>query len=353
MQEKKDVLLNRIINEKEYKQKKYLLSSLPQYLTIGMHYNCNAKCIFCAGGNYKSSFEKYVRFIEPKLEKPLKQASVIGFHGYGELFLMPQIEIFLEYINKKHAGKIKDLFTNGMALNSKILKKLAESEYQLSVSLHAVDGDTHSKLTGMKSYENIISNIKELVKVRNTLNPELSIHLMFVANKLNIDSLPEFIKLAAKLGVNSVKVSYMKVYRKKDLRLSCFYEKGKTIESFLKAETMSQKTGLALRLPYYFMKKYKKENVCDHPWVYSFIDANDGSVNACCFPGKSVGQIGTKTYESLWNSKGYRGLRKCLSDGTPDSQCRFCVYYDPNNINSIRSHVSLNIIDRKSILSDV
>jgi len=43
---------NRLLSGMELDNGKRILKSTPQYVTIGAHFRCNARCIFCLGGDY-------------------------------------------------------------------------------------------------------------------------------------------------------------------------------------------------------------------------------------------------------------------------------------------------------------
>ena len=55
-----EILLNNSLKKVEIEQKKLELKSTPSYITIGAHYGCNAKCVFCLGGNYREIYGNYI-----------------------------------------------------------------------------------------------------------------------------------------------------------------------------------------------------------------------------------------------------------------------------------------------------
>ena len=82
MDQKKE---NSVLNSYEIATGKIKLISTPQYVTIGAHYSCNAKCVFCLGGDFPSfDLKIYKELFEKKLGEVLKRADHIGFCGFGE-----------------------------------------------------------------------------------------------------------------------------------------------------------------------------------------------------------------------------------------------------------------------------
>lgn len=344
---------NKFLNSFEIKKGLTQLSSYPRYVGIGTHFFCNAKCIFCLGGNYECfTVERYKRFFEEKLKNILCKAEVVDFHGYGELLLMPNINRFIKYINKTLSEQIKTIFTNGIALKN---INFSDGKYNVMVSLHASNKSLHKQIVGVDSFDYIVSNIVNLKKYKN-----VDVTLYSVLNKLNINDMENFVKLAAKLKVKNVIFKYMTIFNYNHFNLSVFMDRNNANDNILKALKTAKKLGININCPPLFFEKNKISPVCMQPWNNIYIE-NQGTVNPCCFSGGHIGNLEKMEFSSLWNSKKYQNLRDSIINNKPNEYCKKCINYNLNNINKLSSHITFRksthnkllrfITDNKNVFS--
>ena len=323
---------NKLLNSFEIKKGLSKLSSYPRYVGIGTHFFCNAKCIFCLGGKYECfTIDRYKNFFEEKLKDVLCKAEIVDFHGYGEMLLMPDITDFIKYINKTLPEQTKTIFTNGIALKN---KSLFDGKYNIMVSLHASNKNLHKQIVGVDSFDTIISNIINLQKQKN-----VNITLYSVLNKLNINDMENFVKLAAKLKIKNVIFKYMTIFDVSHFSLSVFMDKNNANENILKAIKTAKKLGVNINCPPLFFEKSRLRPVCMQPWNNIYIE-NQGTVNPCCFTGSHIGNLEKTEFGNLWNSKKYQNLRKSITNNNPTEYCKKCINYNPNNINKLSSHIT-------------
>jgi MoaA/NifB/PqqE/SkfB family radical SAM enzyme len=333
---------NLLFNDFEYAMGKIHLESTPEGVGIGAHYSCNAECVFCLGGKPKLfSLQRYKDFFEPKLGDALSKARYANFCGFGELLLMPDIEKFLEYVNEGIPLVNKIYTTNGTPLlNNKVLNLLTESKSVVEISLHASNGYLHKLLTKMNTFEHIVSGIRQLVSMRKHIGRP-AIVLIFLVNTINIENLPDFIELAAVLGVDQVICNYMTIFHSKHLKLSCYFKQEITNASFEKAEELSHKLKIPLKLPPRFglSSQTDKKHICSDPWKYFYVE-NETSVLPCCYAGDNFGYLEKVDFQTIWNGPDYKDLRSCLVKGLAHRWCKYCYKYRSKNVNDIRSHIN-------------
>lgn len=343
---------NLVLNDFEYAAGKLDLESTPEGVGIGAHYNCNAKCIFCLGGKPKLfSLERYKDFFEPKLGEVISKARYVNFCGFGELFLMPDIERFIAYAEEKYPRVNKIYTTNGSPLTKdKILYSLIRTKAAVQVSLHACESRLHGFLTKMNNFDQISDAIKKLVSMRKD-KEHPSVVLVFLVNTLNIESLPAFVEFAAGLGVNEVVCSYLTVFHRSQLKYSSFFKQDITAESFRRAEELSLRLNIPVRLPPTFGEKARHDKMlyCSDPWKYFYVE-NEGSVLPCCFAGDHIGYLDSADFGTLWNGAHYKNLRNSVSKGWTSEWCRYCYKYRSANVNDIRSHINFRPGLREKIL---
>ncbi|GAB1401829.1 radical SAM protein [Elusimicrobiota bacterium] len=338
------IKFNSILNNFEINKSSIVLSSAPKNIGIGAHFFCNAKCIFCLGGKYSPfSIDRYKMFFEEKLKDILIKAENVDFHGFGELLLMPDINSFIKRINKTLPEQRKTFFTNGINLKN---KNFDDGRFNIIISLHASNAKLHKNIVGVDGFEEIISNIKELKKQKN-----IKITLYSVITKINLDDMCDFVRLGAKLKVDAITFRYLTIFDYKDFDLTVYMYKNQTNENINKSLELAKKLGIYINVPQMFsdtgIKQIKK--TCRCPWDYTYIE-NQGTVNACVFAGKHIGNLTDSNFKDVWNSLKYQKLRKELLTGQPNDICKKCIEYNSNNINKISAHITFRPLTYNKML---
>ena len=349
--ENKEILLNNSIKNLEIKQKKIELKSTPSYVTIGAHYGCNAQCVFCLGGSYPSfSLRKYKEFFEPKISHVLKKAINVGFCGFGELLIHPEIKEILDYLNQTIPVQAKAFTTNGIALNETICQKLTDGRYDVMISMHGANARLHEQMTRTKKFNDIVNNIKRLVQLKKEKNSKLSISMVFVVTQQNIDNLCDFIKFSQDLGTDCVCANYLTMYEKEHVGMSVFWQKERTNDILCQAEELKKNLSFSVNLPLKFQKYQETENAsCRDPWEFFYTEVQ-GSVNPCCLAGDHIGNLNNDTFEAIWNSDGYKMLRQGIVTGNIHNWCKNCLKYDKNNVNKLMAHITFRPETQKMLL---
>jgi len=343
---------NASVNGVEVKSGQIKLSSTPQYVTIGAHYKCNSNCVFCLGGEFPDfSLELYKAFFEKKLEGVLNKADHIGFCGFGEILLLPEIMQFLDRINTTLYDSKKVFTTNGIALKPALCDKLSEGNYSILISLHAAEGNLHKFMTGSGHFDLIIKQIKYLKETKEKKNKNLHINLIFLLTTLNLHNLPDFVRLAQEIGADRVTCNYLTVFEPEQLKMSLFFKQDEANKVFCEAQDVADKLQMTLILPPVFGKKSTPvgKPACYDPWNFFYVETQ-GSVNPCCFAGNHIGYLDKEDFGSIWNGPGYTSLREGLVTGDIHTWCKHCYRYNPDNVNDIRSHITFRPETREKLL---
>ena len=235
-------------------------------------------------------------------------------------------------------------------MNSKILEKITSSKYSLQVSLHASNASLHGYLTGIKNggFERIIQQVRTLTaKRKNRLSPYIT--FIFVVNTMNIEDLPNFVELAASLGVDCVQCNYLTIFKQSHLKLSCFFKQKITNQMFDIAAQKANELKIPLLLPPRFSEQECFRSICSDPWKNIYVDT-EGAVLPCCYSGEHFGELEKKNILSVWNNDKFRQLRKDLACGNPVGMCRYCLNNRQDNINILNAHVSFRPEVQKAIL---
>ncbi|MEM2174865.1 MAG: SPASM domain-containing protein, partial [Candidatus Micrarchaeia archaeon] len=221
----------------------------------------------------------------------------------------------------------------------------------LLISLNASNNKLYRLLVGRDYFDLIIEQLKYLVKLQHSFANNLHLALKFLITSLNIEDLPNFVKLASNIGINYIYCHYITIYKPEHLKLSCFFEKDKTNKIFDQTEKLASQLGINIVLPPRFNTKYtNKKIMCSDPWKFFYVEVQ-GSVVPCCFAGGHAGYITKEDFFSIWNGDVYKKLREGLINNNPQLWCKNCYKYDPENVNKIESHITFRPETKKEILN--
>ncbi len=358
IQRKLNISLNRV----EFERRKPVLASTPEVVTIGAHNRCNAKCVWCLEGDYKVfNLDLYREFFEKKLGHVIRSARHVSFVGFGEILWLPRVEQFLDYVNETIPDVVKQFTTNGTPLRpGKIVERLLIGRYSIRVSLHASTPDLHAKIMQIRDFSRIMDNLKYLVRLRDEHRRRgyLHVELFNVLSRDNIDDLPDFVRLAAELGIHRVICNYMTMFSREHIEMSLFFDQARANERMREAEEVAQKLGIFLTLPPRFGQggedRERPEGFCSDPWQYFYAEAQ-GSVLPCCYAGGHVGYLDKQDFGEIWNGEFYQSLRKGISgEGPTHEWCRNCVKFQGHyTVNNILCHITNRPETQKMIVEEV
>jgi len=357
--------LNVALNYREFEQRKDKLFSTPRLVTLGTHNACNAKCVFCLEGKYsRFSLDLYKNFFEARMGHFIRGAEKVTFTGFGEILWVPGIEEFLDYINETLPETEKIFTTNGTPLRPSVIERIVKSRYVLQVSLHASRADLHQKLTKLDGqFDQVIANIRSLVDMRDRLKLGHRIHveLVNILTNDNLSDLPDFMRLAWDLRVQSVRCQYVTMFIPDHIAMSPFHNQaaaneavetaGRVVEE-LRAQDASRP--FHVQLPPLFGSHAASENsICYDPWQHIYVELQ-GSVIPCCVWGDHIGNLNKgDDIDKVWNSRFYQDLRRGMASGDPHPWCKSCVRYAGYNVDSVFCHITNRPEAQKTILREV
>jgi MoaA/NifB/PqqE/SkfB family radical SAM enzyme len=175
------------------------------------------------------------------------------------------------------------------------------------------------------------------------------ITLVFVVNTLNIEDLPNFVELAASLGVDAVQCNYLTIFKPSHLKLSCFFKQETTNQMFDLAVNKAKELNISLILPPRFSATEYAGSICADPWKNIYVDT-EGAVLPCCYSGEHFGEMEKDEIMTIWNNDKFIQIRKDLASGNPLAMCKYCLNSRQDNVNILNAHVSFRPEVQKAIL---
>ena len=189
---------------------------LPINLDLNSLNRCNVSCVMCPpalridkdGARRDPYFRLTLREYQ-KLSQGLRINSAHFVGAYAEPLLNKEIFSLVSYAHSQ--GAFTAITTNALALSEKFSKKLLEAGLDmLSISLHGATRETAEAVMKRSEFDRIINNIRVLQSLKRTMGltrPE--IYFNYVGMRMNIRDLPDFITLAADLGVRFVNLFHL------------------------------------------------------------------------------------------------------------------------------------------------
>ena len=125
-------------------------------------------------------------------------------HGVGEPMMVKNLPRMIRYLKDR---RVYVLFnTNGTLLAPKSREELIDTGLdELRVSLDAADAESFFKVRGKRMFDRIVRNVAEFTALQREIGaatPRVSLWLTGL--KETVDQLPDFVRLAARIGVREV-----------------------------------------------------------------------------------------------------------------------------------------------------
>lgn len=297
---------------------------------------CNQNCYFCSDKVTNKQLKNI--FMDRDLLASLpNQVADLGCEavelcGGGEPFTHPDLPEFIEnclYYNLKLGS-----LTNGTLLKGKLADLVVDTFSFIRISLDSFNPQTYSSvrgasLKGNNSLEQVLKNIKYLVRRKKEMGSKILITVKAVFDKNTLCELSQFINESRELGVDGINIKSVR-----------------NVKEQLDVNSIPQ---------YYvdFLEREKGKNKEGEPWVFGnfnnsvietfdcfacnfhvFIDT-DGSLRLCCYyqnrpKEHTYGKLKVDNLRELWTSIEHR---KAVSS-IDVTKCNLynCKYHNFNNL---------------------
>ncbi|HLP50941.1 MAG TPA: twitch domain-containing radical SAM protein [Chitinophagales bacterium] len=190
-------------------------ATFPQVFEFELSNECNLECQMCAG-EVSSSIRKNRDKLPPiptpyddnfvtQLEKYIPKLKEAKFYG-GEPFLIPIYYKIWDKIKELNPKLELFVITNGSHYNSKIEQLLEDLNFDMAVSIDAVDKEKLERIRKNVIHEKLMTNIKRFSEICTRKGKHLS--LSFTVQKDNWDQFPLVLKLCNEMNAY-IYVSYL------------------------------------------------------------------------------------------------------------------------------------------------
>lgn len=312
---------------------------------------CNSLCASCPltykhflpyEPKHHLTWEQFLQIMEqfPRLERVI-------LHGIGEPLLNPDLPRFIRHLKERGAQVLFN--SNAILLDEARGDALVAAGLdELRVSLDAITPELYARLRGVDALPKVIANLEAFVK-RHGGRATPKVSLWWVSMQANLPQLPDFVRLAARLGIPEVYMQRLVYFGGgEQIGENATMQAGQSLHAALEqqqAQLVRECEQLAAELNLTFRASgatTPSESVatrgehpwqgCLRPWILMYLTAN-GSALPCCispfatqdYPQIILGNVLDQPVTEVWNGARYQALRSAvLSEAPAPWPCQFC-----------------------------
>jgi radical SAM protein with 4Fe4S-binding SPASM domain len=320
---------------------------LPKNLYLETTSRCNLKCKGCI--LYRGSWE-------PQRDLSLKEFMMIcdqlpelewtALHGIGEPLLNAELPHMIQYLKDRNAYVFFN--SNGILLDEKRQVQLIDSGLdELRISLDAASPAGYKAMRDSDKFDRIVSNVQvfsKRIKSLQVFNPKLS--LWYLGTRENISEIPDFVRLAASLGVTEVYLQRLVYFQDDEGYGLARPEKTLMDSDAALTELINQSYEIAQQSGIQFNasglssppesvqtngRNSRPWKRCYRPQTLMYITAN-GNVLPCCispfatsdYESIIMGNVFDSSLAEIWSGQRYRIFRNKRQTEQPPKCCQGC-----------------------------
>lgn len=320
------------------------VAELPRTLYLETTNRCDSKCQTCIRTFLTNEPPKDLTLAE--LQGIVDQFPVLErvvLHGIGEPLLNRELFEMVVYLKTKGAAVVFN--SDAITLTPKRAIKLMESGLdEFRVSMDGATRETYDKIRGVDQFDRVVENVTHLMDQQRKLERQTPrVSLWFTGMKANLDELPAFVRLAARVGVPEVYVQRLvfnnlgMAVAEQSLHHTLQEREQRLIEE---AEGLAREFGMAFKASGLTTPMASLQGTelasrpwsgCQRPWTLSYVTAN-GNVLPCCiapfsaknYRGALLGNAFTEDFSRIWNGEPYQQFRETFESDVPPDACRGC-----------------------------
>jgi MoaA/NifB/PqqE/SkfB family radical SAM enzyme len=308
---------------------------------------CNLLCTTCPRTYVEleppadMSWELFTRIVD---QIPNLQRAVL--HGVGEPMLVRNLPKMVRYL--KDRGTYVLFNTNGTLLNERNGRALIEAGLdELRVSLDAANAKSFRAIRGKDYFNRILKNVRAFRNLQEREGKERPrVSAWLTGLKETIVELPDFVRVAAEIGVREVYLQRLVFFEGDAIGLArpdqALYEQMTRDEAVhLEAATalahsygMTFSASGAASEPGMSLKRHDDGSpwsLCRRPWTVMYFTANGRALPCCIAPfsqrgyeNYTLGDATQQTLQEIWTGTAYHSFREALLSNAPPAACANC-----------------------------
>lgn len=331
----------------------------PSSITIETTTRCPHQCRTC--------IKRYID--EPGEDLPFEQfqrianslfptTKTVHFVGFGEPLVHPAFAEMIGLVKKHHCQL--HLSTSGVRLNEHLTREICEIGGNVVFSIDGAQAETFEYIRPDIKWLLLMKRLESAKKIkREVANPEIHFSASFVAQRSNIEDLPQLVELCHHFDIESLTVTEIQNLMAND---TYFHEEvlspfpGLVNAVYHEAKQVAEKLNVDLRLPQMYcngstdlIENSHKKNVappktktapsngevhdfgkggagyvCQAPWHGLFVSVNGDVSNCCVLTDVVFGNVTEEEPMAIWKGNKFRAHRLKTKLGYPPKKCFHC-----------------------------
>jgi MoaA/NifB/PqqE/SkfB family radical SAM enzyme len=270
------------------------------YLQVEVTTRCNLPgCIMCPRTAWPERWQAQDlswETFEALLPSP-KFFSHVHLSGWGEPLLHPRLWDMARALRAQ--GLKVSLTTNGLGLNEEVQMRVLEHLDMVAISLDGARAETYESVRPGADFHRLVQQVAALCSRKRSLGLERpEVVLLFLKMRPNLAELPEFLRLAASLGVdrvNAPNLDFIPIPEMEPLSLLSPASPDSEIEA-LQREAEAEAEALKMPFRNLSLSPNFDLRVCDaNPLRNAFVTVS-GEVAPCVYLGLPVAGPFTRRY---------------------------------------------------------
>jgi MoaA/NifB/PqqE/SkfB family radical SAM enzyme len=268
----------------------------------------------------------------------------VVMHGVGEPMLVKELPRMIRYL--KDRGTYVLFNTNGTLLQPRKFQALIDTGLdELRVSLDAADRATYLQVRGKDFFQRIVRDVGRFVAHQRQVGATLPrVSLWLTGLKETVAQLPDFVRLAAGMGVREVHLQRL-VFDDTGYGMarweSSLFEQTRAEEqaAIAAAQALGASLGVTLDAsgatePGLSLKRQADDrpwSTCRRPWSLMYFTAHGRALPCCIAPfsargyaSYTLGDATQQTLREIWNGAAYQDFRAALLSDEPPRPCASC-----------------------------
>jgi MoaA/NifB/PqqE/SkfB family radical SAM enzyme len=285
------------------------------------------------------SWELFTRIVDQ-----VPDIARVVLHGVGEPMLVRELPRMIRHL--KQRGTYVLFNTNGTLMQPRRFQELVDTGLdELRVSLDAADRESYARVRGRDFFDRIVRDVGRFTSFQRSIgaaNPRVSLWL--TGMKETVAQLPQFVRLAASMGVGEVHLQrlvfdqagygmarpefslFEQTRESEQQAIAAAQEMGRSLGVVLDASGATE-PGLSLKRP----AEDQPWSSCRRPWSLMYFTAHGRALPCCIAPFSARGYetytLGDATQQELreiWNGPRYQAFRADLLGDAPPKPCANC-----------------------------
>jgi radical SAM protein with 4Fe4S-binding SPASM domain len=323
-----------------------IAASPPVCLYLETTNRCNLLCTTCPRTYEKlepeadMSWELFQRIVDQ-----VPNIARVVLHGVGEPMMVKALPRMIRYLKDRGAYVLFN--TNGTLLTAKKGRELTDAGLdELRVSLDAADAKTFLLVRGKDFFNRILKNVRAFTEMQareGLTSPRVSLWLTGL--KETIEQLPEFVRVAHRIGVKEVYLQRLVFFDEHAIGMArpdqaLFEQMSREDATHLQtAEAEARALGISFNAsganePGTSLKKATADSpwsLCRRPWTVMYFTANGRALPCCIAPfsqrgyeNYTLGDATQSELQEIWNGPAYQAFRESLKSDMPPKSCMNC-----------------------------